>query len=234
MSRTWGKKSRCVGWSLKKLFRMQWKEESTTWTRMRYLSEQYRKVCTCNCAFFSILRKNLCCGTDSWFDNWYFILVSCTQLKNLEGAKDIPASSPDELKIMLQFYHDLGVLMYHPNATSALRDRVILDPQWLIDVFKSVITALDKDKRVRIRCRQLDKWVSLYYFSTGIEPYLSPSKVYRRLKYCLPRTARLYFRSDNFWNGKDAGYFYFLFLFFFCSINRYQATQTLAAKTNAV
>ena len=66
----------------------------------------------------------------------------------MEGAKDIPATEPGELSTMLQFYHDLRVIMYHPEATSALRHLVILDPQWLIGVFKSVITMSDKKRGV--------------------------------------------------------------------------------------
>ncbi len=48
---------------------------------------------------------------------------------------------------MLQFYHDLGVILYHPDAK---RDLVILDPRWLINVFKSVITVADPEEQVCI------------------------------------------------------------------------------------
>ena len=80
----------------------------------------------------------------------------------MEGAKEIPATDPDGLSTMLQFYHDLGIIIYYPKATSSLRDRIILDPQWLIEVFKSVITVLDKDDRVCGQC-------SCYFYRLTIE-----------------------------------------------------------------
>ena len=48
-----------------------------------------------------------------------------------------------DLKTMLSFYHDLGRIIYFGNLCeekSYLNDMVILDPQWLIDVLKEVIT----------------------------------------------------------------------------------------------
>ncbi|XP_030849143.1 probable serine/threonine-protein kinase roco11 [Strongylocentrotus purpuratus] len=51
---------------------------------------------------------------------------------------------------MLTFYHDLGNVVYYggiEDQQSLLRDMVILNPQWLIDVFKQVITILDPAKR---------------------------------------------------------------------------------------
>ena len=52
---------------------------------------------------------------------------------------------------MLNFYHDLGYIVYFGDGDehqSELRDIVILNPQWLIDVFKQVITILEPAKRV--------------------------------------------------------------------------------------
>ncbi|XP_030844664.1 uncharacterized protein LOC105444431 [Strongylocentrotus purpuratus] len=56
-----------------------------------------------------------------------------------------------ELLTMLTFYHDLGYVVYYggiEDQQSLLRDMVILNPQWLIDVFKQVITIKDPAKRV--------------------------------------------------------------------------------------
>ena len=39
----------------------------------------------------------------------------------------------DQFHIMLNFYHDLGVIVKHRNT-------VILQAQWLIDLFKKLIT----------------------------------------------------------------------------------------------
>ena len=57
---------------------------------------------------------------------------------------------------MLQLYHDLGALIYFggdkTEQEKALKDIVILDPQWLIDVFKAVITILPNEKQVSWIC----------------------------------------------------------------------------------
>ena len=49
---------------------------------------------------------------------------------------------------MLTFYHDLGKIIYFGSLSKekySLKDIVILDPQWLVDVFKQVITITDPD-----------------------------------------------------------------------------------------
>lgn len=58
-------------------------------------------------------------------------------------------NSDDEMLTLLNFLHDLRLLI-HFDDTSELNDVVVLDPQWLIDVFKEVITVRpyhSKDKR---------------------------------------------------------------------------------------
>ena len=54
---------------------------------------------------------------------------------------------------MLQFYHDLGVIIYYGSngaVDESLRNTVILNPQWLIDVFRRIITANDRDEQVML------------------------------------------------------------------------------------
>lgn len=46
--------------------------------------------------------------------------------------------SSGEIKRMLMFFHQLGVLLYF-TATELLRDIVILDPQWMIDAISKAI-----------------------------------------------------------------------------------------------
>ncbi|XP_072037085.1 uncharacterized protein [Amphiura filiformis] len=56
----------------------------------------------------------------------------------------------DSLFTMLDFYHDLGTIIYFggdDNTNSDLQETVILDPQWLIDIFKRIITVLPYQKR---------------------------------------------------------------------------------------
>eukprot|EP00057_Strongylocentrotus_purpuratus_P028957 XP_011683431.1 PREDICTED: uncharacterized protein LOC753977 [Strongylocentrotus purpuratus] len=75
--------------------------------------------------------------------------MSLDQVKELTQPFGI--KSECELLPMLTFYHDLGYIVYYgdiEDQQSLLRDMVILNPQWLIDVFKQVITILDHAKRI--------------------------------------------------------------------------------------
>ena len=47
----------------------------------------------------------------------------------------------DEVTAMLNFYHDLGVIVKH-------RQTVVLEAQWLIDLFKQLITVRPFDEAV--------------------------------------------------------------------------------------
>ena len=47
----------------------------------------------------------------------------------------------DEVATLLNFYHDLGIIVRHRNT-------VILQAQWLIEVFKQLITIRSFDKMV--------------------------------------------------------------------------------------
>ena len=53
---------------------------------------------------------------------------------------------------MLTFYHDLGHIVYFGGdgdcTKQELKDVVILDPQWLIDAFKKVITVVPPREQV--------------------------------------------------------------------------------------
>ncbi|XP_072025629.1 LOW QUALITY PROTEIN: uncharacterized protein [Amphiura filiformis] len=65
-------------------------------------------------------------------------------------ANELGIKSEDDLQIMLQFYHDLGVIIYYGNngaVDESLRNTVILKPQWLVDVFRKVITVNDIDEQ---------------------------------------------------------------------------------------
>ena len=53
---------------------------------------------------------------------------------------------------MLQFYHDLGVIVYYGGLgtlDNTLRNTVILKPQWLVDMFKRIITVRDLEQQVQ-------------------------------------------------------------------------------------
>ena len=51
----------------------------------------------------------------------------------------------DELTAMLNFYHDLGVIVKHGQT-------VVLQAQWLIDLFKQLITVRPFDEVVSYVC----------------------------------------------------------------------------------
>ena len=48
----------------------------------------------------------------------------------------------EEFNIVVNFYHDLGIIIKH-------RSTVILSAKWLIDLFKQLITIPDFNKMVR-------------------------------------------------------------------------------------
>ena len=63
----------------------------------------------------------------------------------------LPLNIGEDLETMLQFYHDLGRIIYFGNLSrdkAFLKDTVILDPQWLIDVLKEVITIRTQEDMV--------------------------------------------------------------------------------------
>ncbi|XP_041471495.1 uncharacterized protein LOC121420992 isoform X3 [Lytechinus variegatus] len=85
--------------------------------------------------------------------------MSLDQTKEL--TRPVGMESDRELLTMLTFYHDLGYIVYYggiDDQESLLRDIVILNPQWLIDVFKQVISILDPKERDGIVS---DAWTTL-------------------------------------------------------------------------
>ena len=64
--------------------------------------------------------------------------ISLAQAKHL-ASKECIINKDSEILTLLNFLHDLRLLI-HFDDTSELNDVVVLDPQWLIDVFKRVIT----------------------------------------------------------------------------------------------
>ncbi|XP_072172337.1 uncharacterized protein [Diadema setosum] len=91
--------------------------------------------------------------------------MSLDQVRDM--MREVSTYSDQELVTMLHFYHDLGFIVYfgevetedeEEEEESHLRDIVILNPQWLIDVFKQVITVLEPSKRDGIVS---DAWTKL-------------------------------------------------------------------------
>ena len=58
-------------------------------------------------------------------------------------AKEAGIVSDSEFETLLGFYHDLGMIIYYGMSgvlDVVLQNTVILKPQWLIDMFKRIIT----------------------------------------------------------------------------------------------
>ncbi|XP_030834083.1 uncharacterized protein LOC115918433 [Strongylocentrotus purpuratus] len=88
--------------------------------------------------------------------------MSLDQTKEL--MQQVSITSESELLTMLTFYHDLGYIVYYggiEEQKSLLRDMVILNPQWLIDVFKQVITIMDHADRDCLHRIVNDAWSTL-------------------------------------------------------------------------
>lgn len=70
--------------------------------------------------------------------------IYCLTFEQLQGIiqKVCFINDGDEVATMLGFYHDLGVIVKH-------RDTVVLHFQWLIKVFKELVTIPSFDKKVR-------------------------------------------------------------------------------------
>ncbi|XP_072032305.1 uncharacterized protein [Amphiura filiformis] len=82
--------------------------------------------------------------------------MSLQQVRDL--TKELGVTDDRELYTMLQFYHDLGTIIYfggEDKANQFLQDMVILNPQWLIDIFKRIITVMPHQKQW---ATQKNKW----------------------------------------------------------------------------
>jgi len=64
--------------------------------------------------------------------------ISLAQAKHL-ASKECIINKESEIVTLLNFLHELRLII-HFDDTSELNDMVVLDPQWLIDIFKKVIT----------------------------------------------------------------------------------------------
>ncbi|KAL3888189.1 hypothetical protein ACJMK2_000568, partial [Sinanodonta woodiana] len=56
---------------------------------------------------------------------------------NMSGSVNI--EDRDELELFLKFHHELGTILYF--SEEELKEKIVLDPQWIIDALKSLITA---------------------------------------------------------------------------------------------
>ena len=88
-------------------------------------------------------------------------VISIGQVRKLNSGLEVNIPEDTELEMFLQFLHDTGEILYFNEPT--LRDYVVLDPVWLIDALKAVITA---DQFAIRSPKQADKWKR--FCETGI------------------------------------------------------------------
>ncbi len=74
-------------------------------------------------------------------DNKY---ITLNEAKAIGVVCKVP---PDHVHRVLEFYHELGVLLYYPNVPG-LEDTIILDPKWFVDCLGMVLTlpGVEKNK----------------------------------------------------------------------------------------
>ncbi|KAK3591660.1 hypothetical protein CHS0354_040568 [Potamilus streckersoni] len=60
-------------------------------------------------------------------------------VEELNRAASVPIRTAEELDLFLRFQHEIGTIMFF--SAEGLREKIVLDPQWLIDALKSLITA---------------------------------------------------------------------------------------------
>ena len=70
--------------------------------------------------------------------------IHCADVNELQiiAKKVCLIKDKNEFDTMLQFYHDLGMIVKH-------RGTVVLNAQWLIDLFRQLITIPPFEKAVR-------------------------------------------------------------------------------------
>ena len=53
-----------------------------------------------------------------------------------------------QIRLAVQFLDDLGTVQYFD--TEVLRDRVVINPQWIVDVMAKVVSVNEKSIKVRL------------------------------------------------------------------------------------
>ncbi|XP_060604987.1 uncharacterized protein LOC132757658 [Ruditapes philippinarum] len=70
---------------------------------------------------------------------WNLQVIYKDRLHDLNSTLPVPIEREEELELFLRFHHESGNILYYSD--DKLSDTIVLDPQWLIDAFKSLITA---------------------------------------------------------------------------------------------
>ncbi|KAL3888912.1 hypothetical protein ACJMK2_001272 [Sinanodonta woodiana] len=65
-------------------------------------------------------------------------VASLSLIEEINRSSSIKIEDRGELEVFLNFQHDIGTILYFKD--DSLREKIILDPQWMIDAIKSLIT----------------------------------------------------------------------------------------------
>ena len=88
-------------------------------------------------------------------------VLSIGKIRELNSGLEIQIPDKEELQMFLQFLHDSGEVIYFNEPT--LKEYIVLDPVWLIDALKALITA---DQFAIRSPKHADKWK--LFCETGI------------------------------------------------------------------
>ncbi|XP_050403283.2 uncharacterized protein LOC126819343 [Patella vulgata] len=99
-----------------------------------------------------------------------------THYATFDQVREIAANSgiisDEEIQTLLEFYHDLGVIIYYGSSSlveNVLRNTVILNPQWLIDMFRRFIVSRSSQDQWNL---MEDKWKRLELYCIIEEPLI--------------------------------------------------------------
>ncbi|KAL3889410.1 hypothetical protein ACJMK2_001754 [Sinanodonta woodiana] len=66
-------------------------------------------------------------------------VVPLSLIEEINRSASVRIKDREELELFLCFQHEIGTILYF--SVEVLREKIVLDPQWLIDALKSLITA---------------------------------------------------------------------------------------------
>ncbi|KAL3855879.1 hypothetical protein ACJMK2_015076 [Sinanodonta woodiana] len=68
-------------------------------------------------------------------------LATIGNIIRADKANEVSIRNMDQIRLFLRYHHMIGTIVYFDEEELSHDDPVVLDPQWIIDAFKSIITA---------------------------------------------------------------------------------------------
>ena len=62
------------------------------------------------------------------------------EVKRLAHQPIYGLENDDDLSLAIQVLHNIGYILYYPPSSSEEPNIIILDPQWLVNILKSIVT----------------------------------------------------------------------------------------------